>query len=128
MKILKKETIKGVRKAICKICPDVSYAFPKNSETGPLTRHIRVKHLQNQSWQTQISTFGGTLSTFSYNRQRGKTNLTKYLIQAEQPFSFAENEAFTNFIRTTHNPEYNRSLKILLERKCPGLLKKENKL
>ena len=51
-------------------------------------------------------TFGGTLSTFSYNRQRGKTNLLKYLIQAEQPFSFVENEAFINFIRTTHNSEY----------------------
>ena len=40
---------------------------------------------------------------FQLNRQRGKTNLAKYLIQTEQPFSFAENEAFTNFIRTTHN-------------------------
>ena len=49
-------------------------------------------------------TFDGTLSTISYNHQKGKTNLAKYLIQAEQPFSFAENEAFTNFIRTTHNP------------------------
>ena len=48
-------------------------------------------------------TFSDTLNTFSFNHQKGKTNLAKYLIQAEQPFSFAENEAFTNFIRTTHN-------------------------
>ena len=105
-KILKKETGNRVRKAICKICPDVSYAFLKNSGTDALTRHIRVKHLQNQPRQIQISTFDGTLSTFSYNRKRGKTNLAKYLIQAEQPFSFDENEAFINFSRTTHNPEY----------------------
>ena len=60
---------------------------PKNSGTGALTRHIRAKYPQNQPRQTQIFTFGGALSTFSYNRQRGKTNLAKYLIQVEQPFS-----------------------------------------
>ena len=75
-----KETVNRVRKAICKICPDISYAFPKNSGTDALIRHIRAKHPENQPRQTQISNFGGTLSTFSYNHQRGKTNLVKYLI------------------------------------------------
>ena len=59
-----------------------------------------------QPCQIQIFTLSGTLNTFSFNRQRAKTNLAKYLIQAEQLFNFIKNEAFTNFIRTTHNPEY----------------------
>ena len=79
--------------------------FQKNSETGVLTRHIRTKHSRNQAQQTQISTVGGTINT-NYNRQRGKTNLTKYIILAVQSFNFAENEAFINFIRTAYNPEY----------------------
>ena len=81
MKFFKKENINGVRKAVCKLCPLVSYVFFKNSEIGALTRHIRAKHPQNQSRQTQISIFGGALNTFSYNHQRGKTNLSKYLIK-----------------------------------------------
>ena len=83
-KFFKKETVNRVRKTICKICPDIFYAFQKNSETDALTRHIRAKHPQNPKRQTRISSFDGTLSTFNYNRQRGKTNLAKYLIQGEQ--------------------------------------------
>ena len=49
---------------------------------------------------------GGTLGTFSYNRATNKTNLSKFLIRSEQPFSMAKDDAFTDYIRTTHNPDY----------------------
>ena len=80
--------------------------IPKTSGTVAQTRHIRSKYLQDQPRQIQIFTLGGTLITFSYNHQRSKTNIANYLIKVEQLFNFAENEAFTNFIKTTHNPEY----------------------
>ena len=80
--------------------------FPKNAGTGPLARHIKIKHPKHQPRQTQISTLGGTLGTFSYNRATGKTNLAKFLIWSKQPFSMAEDDAFTDYIRITHNPDY----------------------
>jgi len=49
---------------------------------------------------------GGTLDTFSYNRATCKTNLAKYLIRSKQFFSMAENDALTDYIKTTHNPNY----------------------
>ena len=49
---------------------------------------------------------GDTLDIFSYNRATGKTNLAKFLIQTEQPFSMAEDDAFTDYIRTIHNHDY----------------------
>ena len=49
---------------------------------------------------------GDTLGTFSYNRATGKTNLAKYLIRSEQPFSMTEDDAFTDYIRTTYNLDY----------------------
>jgi len=49
---------------------------------------------------------GDTLGTFSYNRATGKTNLVKYLIRSEKPFSMAEDDAFTDYIRINHNLDY----------------------
>ena len=88
------------------MCPDISYYFPKNAKTGPLSRHIKSKHPEHQPRQTQISTLGGTLDTFSYNCVTDKTNLVKYLIRSEQPFSMVEDDAFIDYIKTTHNPDY----------------------
>ena len=48
----------------------------------------------------------GTLGTFSYNRATGKINLAKYLIRSQHPFSMAEDDAFTYYIRTIHSPDY----------------------
>jgi len=44
--------------------------------------------------------------TFGYNRATCKTNLVKYLIRSKQPFSMTEDDAFTDYIRTTHNLDY----------------------
>ena len=87
-------------------CAQIFIFFFKNAGTGSLTRHIKSKHPEHQTRQTQISTLGGTLGTFSYNRAIGKINLAKYLIRFEQPFSMAEDDAFTDYIRTTHNLDY----------------------
>ena len=59
------------------------------------SRHIKSKYSEHQSRQTQISILCSTLSTFTDNCATGKTNLAKYLIRSEQPFSMAEDEAFT---------------------------------
>jgi len=48
---------------------------------------------------------GGTLGTFNYNCATGITNLAKYLIRSEQSFSMVEDDAFTDYIRITHNPD-----------------------
>ena len=85
------------------MCPDVSYSIPKNAETTPLARHIKSKYPEYQPRQIKISTLGGT---FSYNRTTGKINLAEYFIRSEQPFSMAEDDAFTDYSRTTHNPDY----------------------
>ena len=95
-KYFNKIIVDGVRRAQCKLFPDISYAFLKNTETNQLSRHIKSKHPEHQPWQTQISILSGTLGTFTYSRVTGKTNLAKYLIQFEQPFSMAEDNAFTN--------------------------------
>ena len=42
-KYFDKVIVDGVRMAQCKLCPDVSYAFPKNAGTGPLSGHIKSK-------------------------------------------------------------------------------------
>ena len=81
------------------MCPDISYAFFKNARTGPLARHIKSKHTEHQQQQIQIS-------TFTYNYATDKTNLAEYLIWFEQPFSMAEDDAFIDYIRTTHNSDY----------------------
>ena len=78
-------TVDGVRRAQCKLCPNVSYAFLKNTRTGRLRKHIKSKHSEHQPRQTQISTLGGTLGTFTYNRDIGKTNLAKYLSRSDSP-------------------------------------------
>ena len=44
--------------------------FINNSGTYAQTRHIKAKYLQNQPRQIQFFILGGTLRTFSYNRQR----------------------------------------------------------
>ena len=74
--------------------------------TNPLSWHIKSKHLECQPLQTQISTSGGTVGTFTYNCAIGKINLAKYLIQFEQSFSMAEDDVFADYIITTHNPDY----------------------
>ena len=73
-------------------------------------------------------TFGGTLSIFSYNSQRDKINLAKYLIQAEQLFSFVTMKHSQILLELHIILIIIRSVKILLERKCSGLLKKRNKI
>ena len=60
-----------------------SYAFSKNVGTSPLSRHIKSKHPEHQSRQTQISTLADTLGTFIYNYATGKTNLTKNFIRSK---------------------------------------------
>ena len=84
------------------MCLDVSYAFLQNAGTDLLAPHIKSKHPKHQPRQTQISTLGGTIGNFTYNHATGKENLVKYLIRSEQPFSMAENDAFTDYSRTTH--------------------------
>ena len=106
------------------MCPDVSYSFPKNAGTGPLTRYIKSKH---QPQQTQNNTLGYTLGPFSYNRAIGKTNLTKFLIRSEQPFSMAEDDLFTDYIRTTHNPNYEPITRNTIRSECLEYLKNKNK-
>ena len=88
------------------MCPDVIYAFFKNARTDPLARYIKSKHSEHQPRQTQISTLGGTIGTFTYNRATDKTILVKYLIRSEQPFRITGDNAFTDYIRTAHNPDY----------------------
>ena len=78
-----KITVNGVKMAQCKSCPNISYSFLKNAGTSPLVRHIKSKYPEHQPQQTQISTLGGTIDTFSYNRATGKINLAKYLIRFE---------------------------------------------
>ena len=51
------------------------------------------KHSEHQPRQTQISTLGDTLCTFTYNHATSKTNLAKYFIRCEQTFSIAEDGA-----------------------------------
>ena len=43
-KYFDKLTVNGVRRDQCKLCPDVSYSFPKNAGTGPLAWHIKSKY------------------------------------------------------------------------------------
>ena len=88
------------------MCLNILYAFPKNADACLLSRHIKSKYLEHQPWQTQISTLGGTLGTFTYNHATNKTNLAKYLIRSEQPFRMAEDDAFTKYSRLTHNLDY----------------------
>ena len=44
-------------------CPDLSYAFPKNIGTSPLSKHIKSKHPEHQARQAQISILGDKLDT-----------------------------------------------------------------
>ena len=43
-KYFDKITVDGARKAKCKICPNVIYAFPQSTGTNPLSRHIKTKY------------------------------------------------------------------------------------
>jgi len=52
---------------IYKFCPNVSYAFPKNSGTDVLTRHIMKKIILKINHDKHKFTLSDTLSTFSYN-------------------------------------------------------------
>ena len=99
-KYFNKIIVDGVKRAQCKLCTDISYAFLKNAGTGELSGHIKSKHPKYQAWQTQISTLGSTLDTFTYNHATCKTNLAKYLIRSEHSFSKAEDEPFKEYIRT----------------------------
>jgi len=40
-KYFDKVTVDRVRRAQCKLCSDISYAFPKDAIIGPLSRHIK---------------------------------------------------------------------------------------
>ena len=78
-KYFNKVIVDGTKRAQYKLCSDISYTFPKNVGTDPLSRHIRSKLPEHQPRQTQISTLGDTLSTFTNNHATGKTNLPKIL-------------------------------------------------
>ena len=78
-KYFDKVIVDGVRRVQYKLCQNVSYAFPKNARTEPLSRHIWSKYPEHRSRQTQIGILGDTLGTFTYNRFIDKTNLGKYL-------------------------------------------------
>ena len=94
----------------------------------PTKQTYKSKHLEHQSWQTQISNLSDTLGTLSYNRAICKSNLAKYLIRAEQPFSFAEDETFTKFIRNTHNPEYDPFCKDTIKTKMFRIVEERKQL
>jgi len=49
---------------------------------------------------------GDTICTFTYNRATGKINFDKYITRSAQPFSMVKDNAFTYYIRITHNPGY----------------------
>ena len=82
MKIFK-IIVDETKKAQCNLCPDISYAFLKNTGTGPLAQHIKSKHPNHQPRQIQINTLGGTIDTFTLNFATDKTNSAKYLIRSE---------------------------------------------
>ena len=101
-----KVMINGDRKAKCKLCANITYAFPVGAGTGALSRHIRNKHPDHEPRQQQISTLGGSLSNFSYNKNTERSNLAKFLIRSEQPLSLVEHDAFADYIRSSHTPHY----------------------
>ena len=103
------QQIDGVDRAVCKKCQK-NYSCDSASGTGHLSRHVK-KHQQQgerEVTQTQLSTTGENIGIFAYDQARQRQALAKFIVQSEQPFSFAENRALERYIQSFLQPQYVR--------------------
>ena len=99
-------------RAVCKFCKK-HFSNKKGGGTGHLDRHWKgCKPLHEggsvDSHQQTLSLTSQGLQNFKYDAQRTREALAKFLASAELPLSFADDEAFEEFIQTAFCPQFKR--------------------
>ena len=86
VKILNKRT-----HAVCEKCKK-DFSCQTSERTSHLKRHAD-KHTtsQNDHARTQISFSNSNIRTFVFNNENARKEITKFIVQIEQPFYLAEN-------------------------------------
>ena len=61
---------------------------------------------QNDPTQAQISFSSSNIGTFVFNNINARKEITKFIVQVEQPFYLAENPAFIKMLLKGFNPNF----------------------
>ena len=100
---------------------------PNNAELAYLPDILRASTPNTNHDKPKLALWGNTSCTFNYNRATDKSNLAKYLIRSKQPVSMAEDDAFTNYIRITRNPDCESNSRNTIRSEVFKYLKNKNK-
>ena len=97
---------KDGEKAKCKTCGNI-YSAPAKGGTGHLNRHSeKCGAPSTDPTQPKISQFHPY--GFTYNYERDRDELGRMIVQAEQPFLFAESDPFNNYIKRALQPQHKK--------------------
>ena len=97
---------KDGKKCKCRTCGKIFSADTKGG-TGHLTRHTKkCGGPSSDPTQPKISQFHP--QGFIYNYERDRDELGRMIVHAEQPFLFAENDAFNNYINRALQPKHKK--------------------
>ena len=99
-------------RAVCKYCKK-HFSNKKGGGTGHLDRHWKACLPLHQggsvdSRQQTLSLTSHGLQNFTYDAQRAREALAKFLASAELPLSFADDASFEEFIQIAFCPQFKR--------------------
>lgn len=99
-------------RAICKYCKK-SYSNKKGGGTGHINRHwpscqaLHQGGVEARQQTLSLSSQQG-LQNFTYDAARAREALAIFLARAELPLTFADDEAFEEFIKTAFCPQFKK--------------------
>ena len=99
-----------VRHAKCKICKKL-LSGKSSGGTGHLGRHIAscAKKQGVILRQTQLMLQpDGTVRSWDYDPQVARESLTRLIARQDLPLNFGETEAFEKYIKSAHNPRFEK--------------------
>ena len=104
----------------------LKYAFPKFIAIDPQADILRLNTLNTNHDKHKLALQMAHQALY-YNYATCKTNLAIYLIHSEHPFSIAEGEVLTEYIRT-HNPNYEPISRNTIRTEMFRVVEKQNQM
>ncbi|XP_058192137.1 zinc finger BED domain-containing protein RICESLEEPER 2-like [Rhododendron vialii] len=100
-------------RAVCNYCPN-NYTCVSKGGVGHLQRHLENKHKKFKHSEVGVSgesggfdSVGGT-SNFVYSQSSMREGLARYVVAAEQPFTFGDDIRFEYFVKHYLNPLFSK--------------------
>ncbi|KAG5557678.1 hypothetical protein RHGRI_007803 [Rhododendron griersonianum] len=99
-------------RAVCNYCPN-TYTCSSNGGVGHIERHLQNKHekfkhtVVGQDSGESGGTVGG-MSNFVYSQSSMREGLARYVVAAEQPFTFGDDIRFEYFVKHYLQPLFSK--------------------